>query len=142
MDATWHHVAMSVKDMTRTLAFYRDQLGFEVEWERDHYSGPYFSKVVGLPDADARVVMLTGYGTRIELFQYYNPETEPVAAKKQNQTGITHFALTVKNIKPLYERLSAAGVIFHCPPQNVRPGVWATYMKDPEGATIELVEYE
>ncbi|MBW1936263.1 MAG: VOC family protein [Deltaproteobacteria bacterium] len=142
MDAAWHHVAICVKDMDRALGFYRDLLGFEVDWERDHYSGEAFSKVVGLPGADARVVMLKGYGGRVELFHYYSHEGEDRGSKKQCDTGITHMAFNVKNVQELYERLSKAGVEFNCPPQNLRPGVWGTYMKDPEGVTIEVVQYD
>jgi len=142
VESTWHHVAISVKDMQKTLAFYRDLLGFEVDWDRDHYSGEMFSRVVGLPGADAHVVMLKGHGARLELFQYYTPPGEERSRKNQCDTGLTHFALAVKDIHQVYERLSAAGVHFNCPPQNLRPGVWATYMKDPEGSTIELVEYQ
>ena len=142
IDATWHHVAISVRDIEREIAFYRDLLGFEVDWDKDHYNGEMLSRVVGMPDADARVVMLTGYGTRIELFYYYKPKGQESPPKKMCDFGITHFALSVKDLKPLYERLLKKGVRFNCPPQNLRPGVWATYMKDPEGVTIELIEYQ
>lgn len=142
MDANWHHVAISVRDIDRETGFYRDLLGFEVEWDRDHYKGEMLSNVVGMTHADAHVVMLQGYGTRIELFHYYNPAGEEAGPKRQCDFGLTHFTLSVKNINTLYERLSKAGVRFNCPPQNLRPGVWATYMKDPEGVTIELVAYE
>ena len=142
MDATWHHVAISVKDLERSLEFYRDLLGFEVDWEKDHYSGEAFSSIAGLPDAEARLVMLKGYGTRVELFEYYTPAGKDHGPRRQCDFGITHFALSVKNIHQVYERLSQAGVQFNCPPRNPRPGVWATYMKDPDGVTIELVAYE
>ena len=142
MEASWHHVAISVKDLDRALWFYRDQLGFEVDWDRDHYTGEALSKVVRLPDADAHVVMLKGYGTRLELFKYYTPPGKEGEERRQCDFGITHFALTVKKLHEIYERLTKAGVQFNCPPQSPRPGVWATYMKDPEGVTIELVEYE
>jgi catechol 2,3-dioxygenase-like lactoylglutathione lyase family enzyme len=142
MEATWHHVAISVKDMDKALHFYRDLLGFEVDWEREHYTGEAMAKVVGLGGADARVVMLKGYGARVELFKYNAPAGQETAAKRQCDFGLIHFALTVKKIHDIYERLSKAGVRFNCPPQNLRPGVWATYMKDPEGVTIELVEYQ
>ena len=142
INATWHHVAISVRDIEKEIKFYRDLLGFEVEWDKDHYKGEMLSNVVGMPDADARVVMLHGYGTRIELFHYYNPKGEETAPKQMCDFGITHFALSVKDINPLYERLLNEGVHFNCPPQNLRPGVWATYMRDPEGVTIELIEYE
>jgi catechol 2,3-dioxygenase-like lactoylglutathione lyase family enzyme len=142
MDAAWHHVAISVRDMDRALRFYRDLLGFEVDWERENYTGEMFAKVVGLQSAGARVVMLKGYGARIELFHYRTPAGEECGARRQCDFGLTHFALMVKGVDELYKRLSETGVSFNCPPQNVRPGVWATYMKDPEGNTIELVQYE
>ena len=142
MDATWHHVAISVRDMERTLGFYRDLLGFEVDWEKDHYTGEQLARVVGLEGADARVVMLKGYGTRVELFKYYTPAGKDLGPRRVCDFGLTHFALTVRKLHDIHGRLSGAGVHFNCPPQNLRPGVWATYMKDPEGNTIELVEYE
>ena len=142
MEATWHHTAMAVQDMDRAKRFYCDLLGFEIDWERPNYSGEPFANVVGMPDAAAHVAMLKGYGARLELFTYHQPAGRVREAKRQCDFGLTHFALTVKGIHELYERLSAAGVQFNCPPQNLRPGVWATYLKDPEGVTIEMVQYE
>jgi catechol 2,3-dioxygenase-like lactoylglutathione lyase family enzyme len=141
MDATLHHVAISASDIDRAVSFYRDVLGFAVDWDMDHRSGEALSRVVGLPDADMRIVMMMGYGFRVELFKYYTPEGKGTAAKRMCDFGYTHFALSVKNIHEIYERLLKAGVQFNCPPQNLRPGVCVTYMKDPEGNTIELVEY-
>ncbi|MEJ2098431.1 MAG: VOC family protein [Desulfobacterales bacterium] len=142
MQATWHHTAMAVQDMERAKNFYCDLLGFEIDWERPAYAGEPFEKVVGMPNASAHVVMLKGYGSRLELFRYHNPQGCVSEPKRQCDFGLTHFAFTVKNIHEIYERLSAAGVEFNCPPQNLRPGVWGTYMKDPEGTTIELVQYD
>jgi glyoxylase I family protein len=142
MEATWHHTAMAVRDMDRVKKFYCDLLGFEIDWERPGYSGEPFAKVVGMPNAAAHVVMLKGYGTRLELFTYHSPEGQVGEPRRQCDFGLTHFAFTVKGIHELYKRLSAAGAEFNCPPQNLRPGVWATYMKDPEGVTIELVQYD
>ncbi len=142
MEAIWHHVAISVKDMENELRFYRDLLGFEVDWERENYTGEMYARVVGLPGAAARVVMLKGYGARIELFKYHVPEGEECGPKRQCDFGLTHFALTVKGIHGIYERLLQAGVQFNGPNQKLHSGVWATYMKEPEGVTIELLENE
>ena len=142
MQATWHHTAMAVQDMERAKNFYCNLLGFEIDWERPNYGGEPFEKVVGMPNASAHVVMLKGYGSRLELFSYHNPQGDVSEPRRQCDFGLTHFALTVKGIHEIYERLSAAGVEFNCPPQNLRPGVWGTYMKDPEGTTIELVQYD
>ena len=73
-NTNWHHVAISVRDMDRALNFYRDLLGFDLEWELDHVSAEIVDKIVGLKDVDVRLAMLSGYGTRLELFQYYHPE--------------------------------------------------------------------
>ena len=142
MEAAWAHTAIAVADMDRALKFYRDLLGFEVDWERTSYSGEGFANVVGMEAAAAHVVMLKGYGARLELFKYHNPGGVECGPRRQCDFGLTHFALSVKNIHKIYEKLSQAGVRFNCPPQNLRPGVWATYMQDFEGVTIELVEYE
>ena len=105
MEAAWHHVAVSVKDMEKALWFYRDLLGFEVDWEREHYTGEAMAKVVGLQGADARVVMLKGYGARVELFKYITPAGEEAGAKRQCDFGLTHFALTVKKIHEMAKRV-------------------------------------
>jgi catechol 2,3-dioxygenase-like lactoylglutathione lyase family enzyme len=53
--------------------------------------------------------------------------------------GITHIALDVRNIGAEYERLSAAGMRFHCPPLDMGT-VKATYGRDPDGNVVELQE--
>lgn len=141
MDANVHHIAISVEDLDREVRFYRDILGFKVDWDMDNRGSEALSRVVGLADANPHIIMLEGYGSRLELFKYHSPMGKNSGPKRQCDFGITHFALSVKNIRKIYKRLLKARVDFNCPPQELRPGVWATYMKDPEGVTIELVEY-
>ena len=136
-----HHVAISVRDIDRAVQFYTDVMGFEVDFDNDHRCGEPLGNVVGLKDVDVRIVMLKGYGLRVELFKYYNPAGRDLGPKRQCDFGLTHFAFSVKGIHSVYERLLNKGVEFNCPPQNLRPGVWATYFHDPEGNTMELVEY-
>lgn len=141
MEANIHHIAISVTDMDRALKFYCKLMGFQVDWDMDHRSGDALSKVVGMAGADARIVMLKGYCIRLELFKYYNPPGTKTGDWRQCDFGLIHFALQVTEIQKIYDRLAKAGVQFNCPPQRLRTGVWATYMKDLEGVTIELVEY-
>jgi catechol 2,3-dioxygenase-like lactoylglutathione lyase family enzyme len=142
MDAVFHHVAASVRDIDATVSFFTNHLGFEVDWDHDHRSGRTMDAVVGLKDADARMVMLKGYGARLELFHYHHPQGRDIEPLQQCDYGLTHFCFSVNGIHELYERLVKAGVDFNCPPQNLRPGVWCTYLKGPEGITIELVQYD
>ncbi len=46
MDVRWHHLAMAVRDIDRIVPFYRDLLGFEVDWEKPHYSGERFARLI------------------------------------------------------------------------------------------------
>ena len=51
--------------------------------------------------------------------------------------GFTHIALLVTDMDAEYERLTAAGMRFHCPPGgNTR----AIYGRDPDGNVVELME--
>lgn len=143
LNAQFHHIAMSVKDFDKVKSFYVDTLGYDVLWDSDNRGNPELSNVVGLPDARMHIAMLEGYGMRIEMFYYYTPQgTERHAPMRQCDFGLTHFALQVKGLKGMYDRLHAQGVAFNSAPQNIRPGAWVAYMRDPEGNTIELVEYE
>ena len=110
MEIRWHHVAMAVRDMDRIVPFYRDLLGFEVDWEKPHYSGEPLSQVVGLEQAAARVVMLKGHGGRMEIFQYLNPLGRDRPSGRQCDFGLTHVALEVKGIHAIYDRLRRAGI--------------------------------
>ncbi|MBT4088030.1 MAG: hypothetical protein HOE30_06020 [Deltaproteobacteria bacterium] len=141
-EATWHHVAIAVQDMEGMVAFLTRNFGFTIAWDHEHRSGAMMDAVVGLKDVDAHIVMLEGFGVQIELFHYWNPQGQNAMPERQCDFGITHFCLSVKQIHKAYQDLCKKGVTFNCPPQSLREGVWVTYLKGPEGLTIELMEYE
>ena len=138
----FHHTAISVTDLDRSIYFYCDLLGMKLEWRIDHKKSEALERVVGLKHVDVSYAMLSGWGGRLELFQYHSPVgqsyplNQPVCDK-----GITHFAFQVEDIDGLYERLITRGVRFNTPPQVIRAGVKATYFHDPDGITLELVQY-
>lgn len=139
---SFHHTAMSVTDLDRSIHFYCELLGMKLDWRIDHKKSEALEKVVGLRNVDVSYAMLSGWGGRIELFQYHSPEGKPYPPDKPVcEKGITHFAFQVEDIDALHERLLAQGVRFNTPPQVIRPGVKATYFHDPDGITLELVQY-
>ncbi len=139
-DASFHHVGISVQDMARAKDFYCGKLGFSVLWEHEGRGGEPLSRVVGLPDVNVTICMLEGYGMRLEMFHYRNPAGKSRGEQRQCDFGLIHFALKVKAIQPIYDDLVAKGVRFNAPPQPMRPGVIATYLRDDEGNTIEIIE--
>ncbi|MEC8959694.1 MAG: VOC family protein, partial [Chloroflexota bacterium] len=75
MNVEWmNHTGFVVSDMERSLVFYRDQLGLEIE--RDQVlEGEFISELVGYPDAKLHIIYL-GLGDSkhsVELIEYLNP---------------------------------------------------------------------
>ncbi len=137
-----HHTGISVMDLDRSISFYRDLIGMELLWRIDHKRGEALEKVLGLKEVDASYAMLEGRGGRIELFQYHSPMGVPHPPEGPVcDNGITHVAFQVEGIQEVYRRLKEAGVRFHSEPQDVREGVTAAHMRDPDGIVVELVEY-
>ncbi len=140
-----HHTAISVKNMDRSLAFYRDLLGMELlsdqSWEGSPESNPKPEKIMNLKNPAARQAILKCGNSHIELFEFKHPEPAPMAEDRPvHDHGYTHFSLDVKDVDDEYERLSKAGVKFHCPPINLGPRCRTTYGRDPEGNVIEFQE--
>ena len=140
-----HHTALSVKDMERSLTFYRDLLGMKVlsdqTWASSSGSNPKPEKILDLKNPAARQAMLLCGNCHIELFEFSSPEPAPMAEDRPvNDHGYTHFSLDVTDVDVEYERLLEAGVTFHCPPINLGPQCRTTYGRDPDGNVIEFQE--
>jgi len=135
-----HHTAISTSNLERALAFYRDLLGFETVAEFAWPEGAELAdQITGLKSSSARAAMLRAGNAFIELFEYASPPPVPGDPKRPVcDHGITHIALDVTDIDAEYARLSEAGMIFHCPPQDLGPGARATYGRDPDGNVVEL----
>lgn len=137
-----HHTALSTPDLDRMLAFYRDLLGLEVVSEFQWPVGTELAdRITGLEGSSARAVMLRAGNAHIELFQYASPTPSAQdAGRPVCDHGITHVCLDVVDVDAEYERLVEAGMVFHCPPQDLGPDVRTTYGRDPDGNVLELQE--
>ena len=138
-----HHTAISTADLERSLKFYRDLLGFEQVYASGWKPGAEAAdKITGLKNSSAELVMLKAGNACIELFQYSSPEARPGDPwRPACDHGITHLCLYVSDIQAEYQRLKAAGMVFHCPPQTMGD-VSATYGRDPDGNIVELLEVQ
>ncbi|WP_329072073.1 VOC family protein [Amycolatopsis sp. NBC_01480] len=137
-----HHLAIATLDIKRTSAFYVDLFGCEVISDWGWQVGTDVAdQITALHDCSAHSVMLRKGNAYIELFEYASPEPGPGdPARRVCDPGLTHLCFDVTDLDAEYERLVAAGMTFHCPPQLVAPNVRTTYGRDPDGNVVELQE--
>lgn len=135
-----HHTSISTHQFDRLVAFYRDVIGIPLLFEST-FEGAEMSAITGLPGATGRNAMLRAANLHIEIFEYATPASEPGEPDRPvNRPGLTHLCFDVVDIQAEYERLVAAGVRFHCPPQPLGRSILATYGRDPDGNVFELQE--
>lgn len=141
MISEFRHVGIVVKDLEKTLHFYRDVLGLAVSKEMDE-EGSFVDTILGLTKVKVKTIkMLLPQGGGIELLHYRSPVMPESSSCQIHERGITHFALTVKDLDSQYKRLSQEGVEFIAPPATSPNGyAKVAFCKDPEGNYIELVE--
>ena len=139
-----HHVGITVGSLDRSMAFYRDVLGFEVIFGWNPRA-PYIGELVGYPDADIYAVILRMPGTDVclELLEYRNVSGSPIDAANGNP-GTAHLAFFVDDLDALFPDLLARGVASVSTPvtPTIGPneGGRAVYMIDPDGVRIELIQ--
>ena len=133
------HIGLSVADLDRSLAFYRDLMGFELLRVLDCTPEGDLGTVVGMPGCCARIAHLLLDGRMLELFEYAEPRGRVQREDaRQADHGWIHMGLTSSDVCGDYARLRDAGVAFLSEPVEFRPGVWIVYFKGPDGEVVEL----
>ena len=139
-----HHTGITVADLERSIAFYRDLLGLAL-LGRGEEDGPELSELLGLEGVKLRWAELElGAGQRLELLEYLSPQDEPLEPRPP-RPGATHLALAVDELAPLQRRLADAGLLVSADvvvltEEGEWNGVHTLYARDPDGAFVELVE--
>ena len=143
------HFSFTVSDMEAAIAFYRDVLGWELV-HRQVQHNEYTARLVGYPGADIEVAQLAipgqhrGISTHdMELVHYRYPEgvARPIQIK---DPGEAHLAIAVEDADAEYHRLSALGVEFLSPPNEIVAGVniggKCCYFRGFDGVHLELLQ--
>lgn len=127
------HVGLSVADLDAQASWYSNALGLEKD-------APF--EVVSL---QLRGMFLTGpSGIAIELLQRAGSHTglqAPNPAEALLTQGYGHICLRVVDVDSLHAQLLAAGATERmAPQQSPEPGVRMSFVADPEGNLIELLD--
>ena len=104
------HVGLSVADLERSIAFYRDVLGFTLTRIVESPPAMPLGDVVGLPGCAARIAHLVLGGTMLEVFEYHDPEGRPIPPDRtQADRGFIHIGLRSSDTCADHARLAARG---------------------------------
>jgi catechol 2,3-dioxygenase-like lactoylglutathione lyase family enzyme len=107
------NIILAVRDMDRSLAFYRDALGLAVRM-----SGPEFA-------------FLQAGG--VTLCLRHDPRTEAVGAQVP-----VEIVFDVPDIHAAYQAIAARGVAFRVEPRVVTGSLWAADFRDPDGHVLSI----
>jgi lactoylglutathione lyase len=142
------HTGLTVSDLERSIAFYRDILGLELVSRWDS-AQPYLRTIVGFPDAELRIALLRLPGSAapsdhlIELLEYRTPRGVRGDARTCNP-GNGHVAFMVEDVDRAHAELRARGVRFRSAPVEVdhgrNKGAKVVYFLDPDDITLELIQ--
>ena len=137
-----HHFSLSVADVDRSMAFYRE-FGFELVSDRD-VDGDYVEVITGVPGAHLRITHLTGFGHNLELLEYSRPRGASRARDFQD-VGSAHVCLLTDDLEAECERLRALGVPFRSPgpvttTSGPNRGGKGIYVEDPVGTGGVIIQ--
>ena len=137
------HTGFTVANLERSLAFWRDVLGFQLS-HRAHHTGALASEVTGVPGAEILIAVLKGHGHKIELLEYLAPADRKHIELRPCDVGSVHIALTVDNLDGVLSAIAASDWKPAGKPQTLTSGPNAgkrvAYVRDPDGTTIEFMQ--
>jgi catechol 2,3-dioxygenase-like lactoylglutathione lyase family enzyme len=138
------HTGITVSNLERSLAFWRNVLGFELS-HTAHQKGELAEEITGVKDAELKLAVLkTPGGHKIELLEYLAPVDRKRANVRPCDVGSVHVALLVNDLDTVLERIAASGWKAVGKPQMLTAGPNAgkriMYVRDPDGTTIEFME--
>ncbi len=139
------HTGITVSNLERSLAFWRDVLGFELS-HTAHQTGEMASEITGVAAAEIKLaVVKTPGGHKIELLEYIAP-----ADRKRHvdfrpcDVGSVHVALIVDDLDAVLSAINVSGWKAAGKPQTLQSGPNAgkrvVYVRDPDGTTIEFMQ--
>jgi glyoxylase I family protein len=138
------HTGITVSNLERALAFWRDVLGFEFS-HTAHQNGALAQEITGVEGAEIKLaVVKTPGGHKVELLEYLAPVDRVRADVRPCDVGSVHVALLVDDLDAVLAQIAGFGWKPVGSPQTLQSGPNAgkrvVYVRDPDGTTVEFME--
>ena len=133
------HTGFVVKDLDKSVEFYRDAVGLTLV-RTTEVTGEAISQVLGYDDVVLKVAFMdAGNGHALELLHYVHPPGADRPSEERNTLGATHLAFDVDDMDGTFQRLIDNGARQLNPPAELR-GRMVCYLQDPDGNWVELIQ--
>lgn len=138
-----NHTSFTVSNLDRSIAFFRDCLGFEVTSKAPR-KAPLTERVTGIPGAKITVAYVRGPGHSLELIEFHGPASKGKIEARACDTGAFHIAYNVDDLDGALAAVKAYGVLPVAEPITVdggpNKGARIVFVRDPDGVMLELIQ--
>lgn len=118
------HVAFLVSDLERSIAFYKEALGFEKKFTLFNDDGTPWLVYLKMNESQF-----------LELF----PTTEPLDLERKS--SYLHLCIEVEDIHEVVEHFTSKGIVLDEPIIKGLDNNYQCWIHDPDGNPIEIMEY-
>jgi glyoxylase I family protein len=118
-----------IRNGEKTVAFYRDVLGFRFEGS------------IPMPIGKGTMHRLWCGDSLIKLVEFDPVPPAPPTGGIPAGSGFRYMTIHTTNIAGIVAECEAAGVPIAMPVREIRPGVTAAMVTDPDGNIVEFVNY-
>ena len=138
-----NHTSFTVSNLDRTLAFFRDALGFGVTSKAPR-DPDAIERITGVEGSEVMIAYVRGPGHSIELIEYLAPAGRGKVESRPCDTGFAHVAYDVDDLDAamaaaIKHGFSARGSVYSVD-QGPNAGARVVYLVDEDGITVEFIE--
>ncbi|HEY49796.1 MAG TPA: bleomycin resistance protein [Dehalococcoidia bacterium] len=138
-----NHTSFTVSNLDRTIAFFRDCLGFEVISKAPREL-VLTERVTGIPGADIVVAYVRGPGHSLELIEFHGPASRGKVSCRACDTGAFHLAYGVDDLDGALQAFKEYEVLPVAAPITVdagpNKGARIAFVRDWDGIMLELIQ--
>ncbi|BBX66449.1 hypothetical protein MSAS_56230 [Mycobacterium saskatchewanense] len=141
--AAFSHVAVTVTNLERSLAFYRDGLAL-VEGTTYEAAGRSLAALMNIAPTGFRGVFLRAGHGYIELLEYRTPTQSNTGTRHPDAVGYAHISLLVADVDPVLSAVVEHGGAVLARLRHSFGGVEDSdiaFVADPDGNRVELIAH-
>ncbi len=136
------HMGLTVANLERSVAFYRDIVGMEVSGpESNDFSSDAFDTLTSNPGARFKMAHLTSGEFTLQVLEYTAGGAGVTLDLHHNHKGSPHLCFDVDDVLAKFEELQKrGGVTITSGIVQLNPQTRSFYTEDPDGVPVEFLQ--